>query len=117
LNLKKEIDEANSLEDNPNYRIQTSLTINYRTNVLTQFRWLLWRSSLAQLRNPMASYVAVIQTVLISVIFGLIYLRLKYDQAGVQNMNGVLFLLITNMSFSNLFAVINVNILLLKLSY
>ncbi len=106
--LKKEIASANFLEDKPNYQIDSSLKTAYRTNVLTQFRWLLWRSGLAQMRNPLASYVAIIQTVVISIIFGLIYLRLKYDQAGIQNMNGVLFLMITNMSFSNLFAVINV---------
>jgi hypothetical protein len=38
---------------------------------------------------------------------GLIFLRLKYDQTGVQNINGVLFLLLTNTSFSNMFAVLN----------
>jgi hypothetical protein len=108
VTLKKEIASANFLEDKPNYQIDSSLKTTYRTNVLTQFRWLLWRSGLAQMRNPLASYVAIIQTVVISIIFGLIYLRLKYDQAGIQNMNGVLFLMITNMSFSNLFAVINV---------
>ena len=108
MTLKKEIASANFLEDKPNYQIDSSLKTTYRTNVLTQFRWLLWRSGLAQMRNPLASYVAIIQTVVISIIFGLIYLRLKYDQAGIQNMNGVLFLMITNMSFSNLFAVINV---------
>ena len=48
---------------------------------------------------------------MIAVIFGLIYLRIKVDQSGVQNINGVVFLLLLNSSFNNLFAVINVNIM------
>ena len=44
---------------------------------------------------------------IIALLFGLIYLRLNYDQEGVQDINGVLFLLITNSSFSNLFSVVN----------
>ena len=43
----------------------------------------------------------------IGLLFGLIYLKLDVDQEGVQNINGVLFLLITNVSFSNMFPVIN----------
>jgi hypothetical protein len=46
---------------------------------------------------------------MLAVIFGLIYLRQILDQIGVQNINGVIFLCITNSSFSNLFAVLNVN--------
>jgi hypothetical protein len=46
----------------------------------------------------------------IAAVLGLIYLRQELDQKGVQNINGVLFLLCTNMSFSNLFSVVNVSI-------
>lgn len=48
---------------------------------------------------------------MIALIFGLIYLRIKVDQSGVQNINGVVFLLLLNSSFNNLFAVINVSII------
>lgn len=45
---------------------------------------------------------------MIAVIFGLIFLNQDYSKPGViQNVNGVCFLLITNSSFSFLFAVIN----------
>lgn len=46
----------------------------------------------------------------VAVILGLIYLRIKYDQRGVMNINGAIFLLITNASFTSLFAVVNVSI-------
>ena len=39
--------------------------------------------------------------------FGLIYLRLSNDQNGVQNINGVLFLFLTNFSFSYMSSVLN----------
>ena len=48
---------------------------------------------------------------IVSVILGLIYLRLEYNQKGVMNINGGIFLMITNASFTNMFAVINVSAL------
>lgn len=39
--------------------------------------------------------------------FGIIYFQLNLDQAGVQDINGVLFLLTTNTSFANMFPVLN----------
>ena len=62
-----------------------------------------------------------------ALIFGLIYLRLEYNQEGektqfnhistiflyfffligVQNINGVIFLILTNTTFGNLFPVLN----------
>lgn len=58
-------------------------------------------------RNPMDTKIMAIQTIFIAILFGLIYLQLSISQADIQNINGVLFLLITNASFSNLFGVLN----------
>ncbi|CAF1125996.1 unnamed protein product, partial [Brachionus calyciflorus] len=58
-------------------------------------------------RNPMETRILAIQSAFIAIIFGLIYLRLDMNQEGVQNINGVLFLIITNASFSNMFGVLN----------
>ena len=44
--------------------------------------------------------------------FGLIYLRLNYNQQGVMDMNGFLFLCICNNGFSTMFFVVNVRDLL-----
>lgn len=46
---------------------------------------------------------------MLSVMLGLIYLQLDVTQEGVQNINGVLFLMLTNMTFSNVFGVLNVS--------
>ncbi len=46
---------------------------------------------------------------LIAVVLGVIYLDQDYlSQEGVMNINGALFLILTNMTFQNSFAVINV---------
>lgn len=72
-----------------------------------QFLSVLWRSWISLLRDVVLFRVRVMQTMVVAVVLGLIYLRLDYDQTGVMNINGAIFLLITNASFSNMFAVVN----------
>ncbi|XP_076458336.1 protein white-like [Babylonia areolata] len=72
-----------------------------------QFVSVLWRSWISLMRDVVLFRVRVMQTVVVSLVLGLIYLRLDYDQKGVMNINGAIFLIITNASFSNMFAVVN----------
>jgi Na+/H+-dicarboxylate symporter len=81
--------------------------LSYKASNLTQLVWLIWRSFISSLRNPNETRIMVLQTIFIAIMFGLIFLRIELNQKGVQNINGVLFLLITNASFGNLFGVIN----------
>jgi len=56
---------------------------------------------------------------IVSVLFGLVYFRQTYDQKGVMNINGFLFLLQLQMSVGNPMAVVHVSfalVLLLRLS-
>lgn len=46
---------------------------------------------------------------MVSLLIGVIFYGQVLDQDGVMNMNGALFLFLTNMTFQNVFAVINVN--------
>jgi ABC-type multidrug transport system permease subunit len=105
--MKKNI-QAVQMENemNPDISIVQN-ELSYKTNSLTQLGWLMWRSSISMLRSPMETRIQAVQTLVLGIVFGLIYLRTTLDQRGVQNINGVLFLLITNASFSNLFGVIN----------
>jgi len=48
---------------------------------------------------------------IVAIMFGLIFLQLDYDQQGVQNINGVLFLSICNSGFGTIFFVVNVIIM------
>ena len=52
----------------------------------------------------------------LGLIVGLIYLRLDYDQKNLQNFAGLLFFLVTNLSFSSLQSVIFVSTLLYRWS-
>ena len=52
--------------------------------------------------------VRFIQTVLMALMLGAVYYDQDHSSAGVMSINGALFLIITNTTFSNLFAVINV---------
>jgi hypothetical protein len=81
--------------------------MQYKSNSFTQLNWLLWRSFLSSSRNPVETRIMAIQTIFIAIMFGLIYLQLPVDSKNYQNIGSVLFLCITNSSFSNLFGVIN----------
>jgi hypothetical protein len=46
---------------------------------------------------------------MVSVLIGVIYYGQELNQDGVMNINGALFIFLTNMTFQNVFAVINVS--------
>jgi len=80
----------------------------YKASWGEQFSALAWRQALAVIKNPMLIQVKIIQAFVIAIILGVIYLGQDNDQAGIQNSNGALFVLITNISFGNIFGVCNV---------
>lgn len=45
---------------------------------------------------------------MVSLLIGVVYFDQRLDQDGVMNVNGALFIFLTNMTFQNVFAVINV---------
>ncbi|CAH2074508.1 unnamed protein product, partial [Iphiclides podalirius] len=72
------------------------------------FRAVLWRSWLSVTKEPMLIKVRFLQTVMVSILIGVIYFGQHLDQDGVMNINGAIFMFLTNMTFQNIFAVINV---------
>lgn len=46
---------------------------------------------------------------MIAVLIGVIFFGQELNQDGVMNLNGAIFLFLTNMTFQNVFAVINVS--------
>nr|UOU03355.1 ATP-binding cassette subfamily G-like 5 [Brachionus rubens] len=105
--LQQDLEEANKMPSDHNRAIKLKNRISYKVNVCVQFIWLVWRCFLSSFRDKFTTQIAIVQTIFIAILLGLIFLRLKYDQAGVQNMNGIMFLFLTNTSFSNMFSVIN----------
>ena len=54
-----------------------------------------------------SSLLAISQA--IALVLGMVYYDQDYNQEGVMNINGALFLICTNMTFSNVFSVVNVS--------
>ncbi|CAH1101630.1 unnamed protein product [Psylliodes chrysocephalus] len=80
----------------------------YKASWWTQFRAVLWRSWLSLMKDPLIIKVRTFQTMMTSLLIGLIYYGQETNQNGVMNINGVLFIFLTNMTFQNVFAVIHV---------
>ncbi|XP_012282136.1 protein white [Orussus abietinus] len=80
----------------------------YKASWCEQFRAVLWRSWLSVIKEPILIKVRLLQTVMVSLLIGVIYFGQKLDQDGVMNINGALFIFLTNMTFQNVFAVITV---------
>ncbi|XP_077978606.1 protein white-like [Glandiceps talaboti] len=80
----------------------------YKASWFAQFRAVMWRTYLDNAREPMIIRVRTLQTIIIALIIGLVFLQQPLDQDSIQNINGCLFLFVTNMTFANLFAVIQV---------
>ncbi|CAL1533116.1 unnamed protein product [Lymnaea stagnalis] len=79
----------------------------YDSSWLVQFRYLFWRSWITTFRDVILFRVRILQTLTLAIVLGLVYLQTTVDQKGIMSINGAIFLLITNTSFSNMFAVVN----------
>ncbi|XP_014285221.1 protein white [Halyomorpha halys] len=80
----------------------------YKASWMAQFRAVLWRSWLSVMKEPVLIKVRMLQTFMVALMIGVIYFGQELDQDGVMNINGALFICLTNMTFQNVFAVINV---------
>lgn len=80
----------------------------YKASWLTQFYALTWRNWLALIKEPQQVQARLGPSIVIAFILGIIYLQQNLDQNGIMNLNGAMFIMITNMSFSNIFAVVTV---------
>ncbi|KAF5303835.1 hypothetical protein FQR65_LT08092 [Abscondita terminalis] len=83
-------------------------TTPYKASWCTQFRAVLWRSWLSVIKEPLLIRVRLVQTFIMASIIALIYFGQSLTQEGVMNINGVIFLFLTNMTFQNLFSVVHV---------
>lgn len=106
--LKTELKMLASLEDDKDLNVKvTKRKSRYRVSFLTQFWVLLWRAFTANKREPALFRAKLINTTIVAIIFGLVYLDQTYDQKGIMNINGALFLFQAQMSFGSVFPVVN----------
>ncbi|KAB7496025.1 Protein white [Armadillidium nasatum] len=81
----------------------------YKATRFQQFKALLTRVFLELAREPMLVRIQIVQSIMVALIVGLIYLDTsgEYTATSVQNINGVLFIFLSNISFSGTFGVVN----------
>jgi len=112
LELSKMSAEAS--KDSSTEQVSVATTSPYKASWGEQFTALLWRSWLSIVKDPLILKIRIGTSVFIALILGAVYFGQELSGVnnakgeGIMNINGVLFLLITNMTFSNMFAVINV---------
>ena len=85
-----------------------SSTSKFKANYWSQLRYVGWRSFLSANKDFAVVGIRVMQNIVIALMSGLVFLGQKNNQKGVQNINGSLFLMATNMTFGNAFGVIMV---------
>ncbi|XP_056007707.1 protein white-like [Ostrea edulis] len=75
-----------------------------------QLRCVMWRTWITTVREPMLVKIKFIQTLIIALFIGLVYLKTTndYHQEDIMNINGVIFLLIISFTYNSLFPVLNV---------
>jgi len=76
--------------------------LGYPSTWLTQFWIIFLRSYQVIRRNTVLTLVRFIQTIVLAVIVGLIFLRLGYTQVNVQDRAGVLFFIMLNQMMNSL---------------
>lgn len=83
----------------------------YKASWFKQLYWVTKRSATTLLRDPALLKIRLAQQVFLGLLFGVLYLRTSdryhYGLSDVQNINGVLLLLLMNQSFGNMFGVVN----------
>ncbi|XP_053213007.1 protein white-like isoform X1 [Panonychus citri] len=83
------------------------IRFSYKRGFCTQIKWVVWRSWLTNLRDPLLTFFRVAQTIFVALLLGVVYWKQEYSQEGIMNINGALFILLANVTFTNVFAVVN----------
>lgn len=110
--MKEKTDEMASHPEEHLQQVLDSLkgSSRYEASIIQQVKCVFWRSWITNIRDPMVVRIKFIQTVFFALILGLVYLKTNddYEQEDIMNINGVIFIIITNLSFYHVFSVLNV---------
>ena len=96
--------ERQEESDQEEERLAQSL---YKASWLQQLAALTRRQALSVVRNPMMFKVKIFTAIVVGLILGVLYQGQDFDQKGIQNANGALFVIITNLSFGSIFSICN----------
>lgn len=75
---------------------------------LVQWWWLTWRSLIDSYRNPAIHTIRIMQKIFIAIVIGLCYTSVDVTQTGIHDIEGALFIFITENTFPSLYGVLNI---------
>ncbi|KAK1942573.1 Protein white [Phytophthora citrophthora] len=99
--LKKEWIQHQTLPQIEDGGIKTEEYSDSRLNIFGQVGVLAHRNVVRFVRDRIGFRAAIFQTLIVSLIVGLIYLQLDLNQKGIQNFTGGFFFLIVNQTFGS----------------
>ncbi|XP_050716453.1 protein scarlet-like [Eriocheir sinensis] len=73
-----------------------------------QLYWLWWRAVIDSYRNPAVHGIRILQKFVMALLIGMCYSGVEINQRGIQDIEGVLFIYITENTFPSVYAVLNV---------
>lgn len=79
----------------------------YKASWWTQFSALVWRQTINMLRDPMFARAKIISGIVVGIILGVLYVDTELNQAGIRNLTGAVFIIVTNLSFGSIFNICN----------
>jgi len=79
----------------------------YKASWFTQFTAVLWRSWMTVTRERTVIRVKIFSTIFVAGLIALIFQGQKTRVEDIMNINGALFILLTNITFQNVYAVVN----------
>lgn len=76
---------------------------------MTTLYWLIWRSFLSVIRDPTVQYLRILQKIGIALMAGLCFTgSIKMTQTGVQAVEGIIFLLVSENTFTPMYSVLSI---------
>ncbi|XP_054285069.1 protein scarlet-like [Macrosteles quadrilineatus] len=74
---------------------------------ITQFQWLLWRSTLGMIRNRQQLLLRFILYMMVGLLVCLPYMSVQLDQAGIQSLQGFHYSIITETIFCQTYSILH----------
>ncbi|CAI5448357.1 unnamed protein product [Caenorhabditis angaria] len=78
-----------------------------KMGISTQIGALLQRATIDTWRNPSLTRAKVIQKTIMGIFIGLLYLQSPLNLTGISNLNGALFYLVCELTYSTIFGILN----------
>ncbi|CAD6190436.1 unnamed protein product [Caenorhabditis auriculariae] len=94
------LDEDSSSSSSEDWRRRQDISEKkFHASFPVQVSTLLWRNMMTVLREPTLLKVQLMQSIIVALLTGLVYLNNNVEQRKVMNINGAMYTMVTNMAF------------------